>query len=210
MKRILPILLITLISITSCNTANEEIQLVRKSFNNYKSAILNDKGEEAVKYVDSRTLSYYSEILEKIKRADSLTVNSAGIMDKIMIFSIRHRTSKEEILSFDGKGLLIYAFKEGMVGKNSVANNTIGDIEIDGDFAKGQLVANGQKAPFYFHFYKENELWKVDLTSIFPAGTMAFKKIIEDSGQEENEYLFVLLEMMTGKKPNNEIWYPIE
>ena len=122
------------------------------------------------------------------------------------MFSIRHRTPKEDILSFDGKGLLVYAIKSGMVGKNSVANNSIGEITIDNNFAKGQFIANGQKAPFYFHFYKEEGQWKIDLTSIFSVSTMAFKKMVDDSGQNENEYLFSLLEMLTGKKPGQEIW----
>ena len=186
-----------------------EEKLVKKSFDNYKTAILNNKGDEAVKYVDSRTIKYYSDILELVKTADSTKVETISILDKLMVFSIRHRTSKEDILSFDGKSLLVYAIKSGMVGKNSVANNSIGDVTIDNDFARGQFIANGQKAPFYFHFYNEDGQWKIDLTSLFPVSTMAFKKMADDSGQNQNEYLFSLLEMITGKKPGTEIWKPI-
>ena len=127
-----------------------------------------------------------------------------------MIFSIRHRTAKEDILSFDGKTLLTYAIQSGMVGKNSVAKNSIGDITIDGNFATGQFIANGQKAPLYFHFYKEDEQWKIDLTALFPISTNVFKKMADDSGQNQNEFLFSLLEMITGKKPGQEIWQPIK
>jgi hypothetical protein len=141
----------------------KEEKLVRESFNSYKTSILNDKGEKAVDFVDSKTISYYNEILETTKKADSLTVNSLGILDKLMVISIRYRTSKRDILSFNGKELLIYAIKEGMVGKNSVMNTEIGDVEIDGNFAKGQLISKGQKTPFYFHFYKESNIWKIDL-----------------------------------------------
>lgn len=83
-----------------------------------------------------------------------MKLNSLGLLDKLMVFTIRHRASKEDILSFDGKRLLIYAIREGMVGKNSVVNNSIGEVEIDGDFAKGQFMTSGQKTPYYFHFYK--------------------------------------------------------
>lgn len=189
----------------SCSGQKEEA-LVRKSFDNYKSAVLNDNGEEAVKYVCSRTIEYYSSILLKAKKADSSEVSSLGLMDKLMVFSIRHRATKSEILSFDGEGLLVYAIKEGMVGKNSVANNTVGDVQIDAAFAKGQLLDNGQEGPFYFHFYKEEGIWKIDLTAMFSAGIAAFKTMQEDSGLGENEYLFSLLEMLTGRKPGNDIW----
>lgn len=210
MIRNFSLLLILAFILNSCSAQKKEEKLVRKSFENYKSAILNDKGKEAVQYIDSRTLTYYSEILTKTKNADSIEVNNLGLMDKLMVFSIRHRATKSEILSFDAKGLLIYAIKEGMVGKNSVANNTVGDVEIDGDFAKGQFIANGQKTPFYFHFYKEEGIWKIDLTSVFTIGTAAYKKMQEDSGLNENDYLFSLLEMLIGRKPGSEIWKKIE
>ena len=187
---------------------NEE-KRVKESFDNYKTAILSDKGYEAVKYVDNRTINYYNDILELVKTADSSKIETLSILDKLMVFSIRHRTSKEDILSFDGKSLLVFAIKGGMVGKNSVANNTIGGVTIDKDFAKGQLLVNGEKTSFYFHFYKEYGQWKIDLTSLFPVSIMAFKTMAENSGQDQNEYLFSLLEMITGKKTGTEIWDPI-
>ena len=194
---------------TAAIEAKNEVTKIKQCFANYKSSILNNKGEEAVEYVDSRTIKYYQNILDKTKMADSTEINSMNIMDKFMVFSIRHRTAKEDILKFDGKQLLVYAIQEGMVGKNSVANNEIGDVEVDENFGKGQLIANGTPAPMYFHFYKEEGNWKIDLTSIFPVATQAFQKMAEESGEEENEYLFMLLEMITGNKPTNEIWKTI-
>ncbi len=186
-----------------------EEKLVRKSFENYKNTILNDNGEEAVKYVDSRTINYYNEILKLVRTADSTTIETLSILDKLMVFSVRHRTSKEDIASFEGRSLFIYAIKSGMVGKNSVSNNSIGDVETDEDFAKGQLVVKDQKTPFYFHFYKEKGQWKIDLTSLFPITTMTFQKMADESELNQNEYLFSLLEMITGKKPDQEIWKPV-
>jgi hypothetical protein len=206
MTKLFNLLIPLLILTTPCRGQGTEDNLVRQAFENYKSAILNDRGEEAVKYVDSRTIKYYADIIDLVKNADSTKVNSLSLLDKVMVFSVRHRTSREDILSFDGNGLFVYAIKSGMVGKNSVVNTSIGEVTMDNDFAKGQFIANGQKAPFYFHFYREDGQWKVDLTSIFSISTMAFKKMVQDSEQGENEFLFSLLEMMTGKKPGREIW----
>ena len=56
---------------------------------------------------------------------------------------------------------------------------------------------------------EEEGQWKIDLTSLFPVSTMAFKKMADESGENQNDYLFSLLEMITGKKPGTEIWQPI-
>jgi len=206
-----PTILVFLLLLTFHSFAQKgDDKLVRAAFDSYKSSILNDKGEEALKYVDSRTVKYYGDILDLVKNADAEKIEQLSILDKLMVFSIRHRASKEEILSFDGKGLLVYAIKKGMVAKNSVANNSIGEVVIDGDFAKGKFVANGKETPLYFHFYKEENQWKVDLTSLFPVANAAVKKMADDSGQGESEYILSLLEMMTGKKPAEEIWNPIQ
>jgi hypothetical protein len=210
MKHAATTLLFLLVSSISAFTQKSEVKAVKASFDNYKQAILNDKGEEAVQYVDSRTINYYGDVLEKVRSADSATVNRLDLLDKVMVFSVRHRATKEDILSFDGKGLLVYAIKSGMVGKNSVVNSSIGDVTVEGTFAKGQYVSNGQKAPFNFDFYKEDNAWKVDLTSIFSTTNIAFRKLVEESGQTENEFLFSILERLTGRRPGDEIWIPTQ
>lgn len=209
MKRALLFVSIAIITFLPGQAQKSEEKLVRKTFESYKDCILKDKGDEAANYVDSRTIKYYAGILEKTRTADSLETDALDIMDKLMVLLIRHRVTKEEILSFDGKSLFVHAIKEGMVGKNSVSNNEVGDINIEGEFAKGQLMVHGQKAPFYYHFYKEEGTWKIDLTSIMSIGTMAFKKMQEDSEMSENEYLMMLIEMSTGKKPATDIWQNI-
>ena len=210
MKNILAVLISTSFVVSICSGQTVDQKLVKQSFNNYKSAILNDKGNEAAGFVDSRTIRYYSDILTLVKNADSLQVDSLSVTDKLMVFSIRCRTSREDILSFDGKKLLAYAVNSGMVGKNSVADNSIGNVTIDKDFAKGQLVVKGKAAPLYFHFYREEEQWKIDLTSIFPITTKLFQGMADESGQNTNDYLLSLLEIITGKKPGQEIWQPVK
>jgi hypothetical protein len=184
-------------------------ELVREAFENYKSSILNNNGNEAVKYVDSRTIEYYSHILDLVKNADSAKVESLPFLDRLLVLSIRHRTSKENILSLDGKGLLILAIENGMVGKSSVENNSIGKVTIDDSFARGQFVFNGQEEQIYFDFYKEDGQWKLDLTSLFPLSAQVLEQLIYEDGQDENEFLFTFLEMVTGKKPGAEIWQPV-
>ena len=182
---------------------------VRQAFEKYQKAIMNDKGPEAVEHVDSRTINYYAEMLETAIKADSATVAELELLDKLMVLLLRHRTPKDKLLKFDGKELLIYAIESGMVGKNTVMNNEIGDVEITEEHARGQLVIKGEPAPLYMDFYKENGQWKVDLTSAFPAARMAFNYAVKQSGEDENEFVLELLANVTGKRPGNEIWHPL-
>ncbi|WP_342087330.1 hypothetical protein [Dyadobacter sp. OTU695] len=202
-------LILLLIPMLTVAQQNEEKQ-VKKTFDDYKSAILNDKGEEAVEQVDTKTIAYYGSILEKVKTADSLQVDKSSLMDKLIILIIRHRISKEEIMTTNGKQLLVTAIKMGMVGKSSVMNNEVGAVKVNGNFASGELLVRGQKTPLAFEFHKESGVWKLDLTALFPAGEAAFRQMVKQSGEPENEYLLSLIEMTSGKEPGADVWVPTQ
>lgn len=188
-------------------TADEKAVLA--SFDAYKEAILASDGKEAVTHVDQNTLAYYSEMLELSISADSSTVDGLGLMDKLMVMTVRHRVPAEEVREMSGRAFFIYAVDEGMVGKNSVMNLEIGEVNIDGNSANGAVVSNGQPAPFGFDFHKENDSWKIDLTSIFGISETAITQMITQQGMTDTEWIFMALEMMTQKKPQPSIWQPI-
>lgn len=203
-------LIIALLFLTVAGYAQNDTIGIRDCFTGYKTAILNDQGEEAVRYVDSRTIRYYTQMLSLTRTADSATIAGLSFLDKLMVLSVRHRTTKTELEPMDGEDLLVYAINHGMVGKNGVVQNDIGTVTIDESFATGQLVHKGQPTPLKFHFYKEQEQWKLNLTALFPMAETAMQKMLSESGKPEHEYLLALLEMSTGKKPAPSIWQPIK
>lgn len=183
---------------------------VEKSFDAYKNAILKDKGDEASKYVDSKTIAYYTLMLDHIRNSDSITVDKLSLLDKIVIFRIRQDLQKEDVATMDGRGLFVYAIKNGLVGKNSVKQNEIGKIIFDGDKAKAQLVSSGKATPIYFDFTKEEGIWKIDLTSIFPIAEQTFRQMVKESEAPDNEYLFFIIEAATGVEPTGKVWLPLK
>jgi hypothetical protein len=148
-------------------------------------------------------------MLDHVRKSDSTVIRQLPILDKLMIFVVRHRVPREDILSFNAQSLLKYAIQNGMVGKNSVLNNTIGDISIENGSAKAQLVVDGNLSPLNFEFNHEDGMWKLDLTSVFKATGAAFQAMADGSEMNEDEYIFTLLEMMTARKPGAEIWAPV-
>lgn len=183
--------------------------MVRKTFNEYKTAILNDDAQKALYAVDSRTTKYYTDILHDVKTADSVKISSMSLIDRLTILILRAKASKSEIAEMKDTDAFIYAIKNGMVGKNSVMNNSVGEVSIDGSFAKGRLIAEGQQTSFYFNFYKEEGVWKLDLTALFSISNHTFKKMAEESETDENTFLFEILESLSGKKITSEIWEPV-
>jgi hypothetical protein len=192
-----------------CVGQSKDEAAVRKVFEEYKTAILNDKAETALQTIDKQTRAYYTDVLEKVRSADSAMVAVSPLVDRLTVLGIRARATKDEILAMKGTDAFLFAIKNGMVGKNSVSGNTLGLVNIDQGFAKGEMLVNGKKTPLYFHFYKEADGWKLNLTDLFGISNMALKQMLKDDDKSENDRLIEILSALTGRTIGSEIWQPI-
>lgn len=199
------ILMLTFLNVHAQSNAND----IQKCFKAYKAAIIEGRGSDAAELVDNNTLDYYARMLEMSIYADSATVQEVSMIDKMTIFTTRHRIPKDTLLTMNGRTFFIYAINSGMVGKNSVVSLDLGEIDISGQFAKGQIVSAGQASPLSFDFNRENEEWKMDITSIFPASEMTLNQMLKQNGLEENEYIFQMLQFLTNRPVDDKLWQPL-
>lgn len=187
-----------------------EEELIMISFEKFKWAVVDNKPEQAVKYIDTKSISYYSLIIDKTKNADSLALDSMNILDKLMILTMRHVMPHDDILNLDGKGLFKYAVKNGIAGKDNLQHITTGKMIINNDTAFVQAIKSGEPSNHYLNFHKEEGVWKFDITSLFKISETSFKKVQIKSGKSENEFLFAIIKLLTGYSPGNEVWLKVD
>ncbi|TAM97705.1 MAG: hypothetical protein EPN39_10685 [Chitinophagaceae bacterium] len=210
MLRFINILIVFLIVTISCKGQNNVKSLINQSFKRYQTALLNKDGYDAMKCIDSKSIEYYNFILEETKNGDSTEINSLSLIDKVMVWASRLLASPREINSFDTNDFIAFLMGKGIMTKDIDENDSIGNITVYGDFAKGELISNGGKTSLYYYFYKESGQWKFDLISSFGIIGYELSTMIESSGMTENEYLFDVLNKFTGKKINSDIWKKTE
>jgi|WetSurMetagenome_2_1015567.scaffolds.fasta_scaffold00256_13 hypothetical protein len=103
MKRI-SIVVVLFFALTLLSSAqSSEEDSVRKAYDRYKTCLLNGGGEEVANLVDNLTIKYYGDMLDLAKNADSVKIETLTVSDKIMVFSLRHRITRKDLLSFDGR-----------------------------------------------------------------------------------------------------------
>jgi len=124
---------------------------------------------------------------------------------------MRHRIPPELLITMDGRKLFEYAVINGWVGKNSVTKLSSGKITVNGNFATSQVIVNGENTPLYFHFYKENSSWKIDISEMTKWGEGAFIHQQQNSGLSEQEFIFKLVQIVSGKPVNPKtIYLPLQ
>ena len=178
-----------------------------KCFTAYQSAMLNDQGAEAVKYLDSHSMDHFKMILEKVKGADSLAIEALSVSDKFNVLVIRHMATKKEILAFTPATMTAFAFNHGM-GKSNLEGATLGKAKIKGNNAKAPLMKEGKKTDEEYEFNLEDGQWKIDITAPMAKAELEMKEML--MGQNENEFIFGMLELMSGKTPTHSIWKKIK
>jgi hypothetical protein len=201
-----------------CNNPEKDKNEVRKTFDNYKNAIIYDKYDEAANCLDSRTLAYYDTLLWHIQYSDSAIVASLPVMDQLLVLMVRDVAATKEIIAFNGKSLFAYCIKNKLIDKNDVTNAHIDKVEIDGKFAKGRLITESMKdekedSPklsnaVWLNFYKEANQWKIDMTSLLYLANKIFAGQVSGMKLSVSEFAIEAIVMHTGKIPNPEIWKP--
>lgn len=195
-----------LIFIFGCKDNNEE-ELIRQTFQTYKTSILTDNGNKAHSVIDKRTIDHYKQILGFTISADSSALETLPLMDKFFVLAIRHTVPPDSILKMTGDGLFIYAINKGMIGKDNASKLNIDNISVEQNFAVAEFTSDGKNTGIKIHFYKDVDAWKFDLSSFFKVGNIAFKNLLKDC-PSENECIIEILETTYGKN-GRDIWKPI-
>lgn len=160
--KVLLMFLVFIGSISAVKAQKFESKLIQENYDLYTKAMVIFDGAAAVDYVTNSTIEYYNSINQLIKHGDSIQVAHAPIMDRMLIFRIRHLNSIEPISFYSGRELFIYAITTGLIGKNSVRNIYLDKISIKGETAVA-TAKKGKENAGYFYFNKENNKWRMNL-----------------------------------------------
>ena len=187
----------------------DEAGSVRACFDGYKQAILDRDGMKAVAFVDKNTLDYYRKMRDLSLRGNRETVGALSSINKLMVLSIRHRVPLESLQQMTPESLFAHAVDEGWIGKQSVINNELGDIAVSGASATGVHISAKKETLIKWVFRKEDDRWRMDLTSMITVADQAMKHVIRQSGLSEDEFLTNILESVSGKKVADTAWEPM-
>lgn len=200
------------ICMLSCSNRKAEKKLIAQTWNNYTAAVTNSNGSEAVKYVDSNTIAYYSYILEISKTADSNTVALLRPDQKIFVLMNRQVFTKEVINTFDGKKLFAYSVMTGIVGVVSGKGYALRNILVDHSKATAELINTElEEVIMSVPFNKEHNDWKINFSSIYSEFShKIWKHMVEKNGGSEQDLLYQRLKDISDKPIDTyRIWHPM-
>ncbi len=208
------IVIITVLCLSVFNCSNDDTEAdktadesIRNCFTTYQSSILDYNGIQAAKHVNSTTIEYYGEMKDVALTGSRELVENLSITDKVMVLIIRLYVEPMLLSEMTPEELFVFAVDEGLIGEDAISAG-LGDIDVSDNVAIAQHTHNGQASSLSWRFEKEEGVWRVDLTSMFPVADSLLNDLIKESGMNEDDFIFMSLEAMSGNKVSDDIWKP--
>lgn len=219
MKKIISItfcLFASMISVFAQETEDPKIDVEKAKkeiinvFNTYKNALQKNDSNTAILQLDKSSFTYYEDILNTSLRADEAQINQLEVLDRLMVLTIKHKLSKDQLLKMNGKDLLVYALENDIINNNRVETMGIGEIDVRGEIAYGQFLQNNNNIALYLGFSYDQSQWRLDVTSLAEPTGFAIRKLVEMQNKDENEVIIMMIESSTpGRKVSKDIWKPL-
>lgn len=192
-----------------CIVRAGDVDDVKAAFEDYKSSILGKEGNKAVTVVTQSTLDEYQKYIDWARTGDRAAIEGLSMFNRFQVMLIRHRIPASELKELDGAKVFSYAVDKDWIGKNSVIRMSIGQVDVSNGRATAEMVMGEEKLPNRFQFIKEDNAWKLDLRHTMMEVAVLFPMFAKERNLGENEYIFMMIEAVSGTKVTEKIWDPV-
>ena len=72
------------------------------------------------------------------------------------------------------------------------------------------MLLQGKKTSLDYLFKREDSRWKIDMTNNMKVVNQSLLAVAKDQGLKPEEFLFKVLESVTGKKVDANVWKPLQ
>jgi hypothetical protein len=206
-------LVLSLLPARGLGQSNEkDIAEIRSNYETLKILTQTKYGKDAANYISDNSFDYFGSLNDKVKGADSTQIVRHNYFDKFLILGMRHCLPKDSLMKLStGKDFFISAVNIGLLEIGEESELNFDDAVISNDYAKVHPSAYGMSLPtVYYEFRKENGRWKLDYSSLLPSVNMSLQMLTKMAGLNETENILSSLEEISGSKPTNEIWKPLD
>ena len=192
-----------------CEKAEES---VRKSWGDYKDALVTKDGNKAASLVTNGTIQYFERLRERAVEAEESELRAMKPFQQAMVLMLRHQLGVDRLRGVDGRGLYaVISVGEDFVAFEDLDGMSIQSVKVDdGDFARLFLMKDGRRDSEPLRVVREKGAWKLDMEAMMVVAERHFADMvreIEQSGEmTTDEFFLMILEETSGKPATPDIW----
>ena len=179
---------------------------INSVFKNYTDAIQKGQGKKAIKYISRKTLDYYDTLIFHALYSDEKKLNKINILTRTAILRMRHTQPVTYWDTMTARKLMEQMWSNSPPDQTNT-QVSLANCKIDHFTAICALELNDELTEMKFLFNKENDEWKIDITSINEIGVEEMQKDIKRRNISETDYIILTLENLENIKVSKEKLY---
>lgn len=182
---------------------------VKESFRAYKTAILASDGAAVADVVTQESRDYFRTLADQALTLDREGLHQIHLSDRIYALLLRHNLEPAALERMSGAEVVSHAVDAGWIGREGADKLELGNYQVEGDVASGTILRpEGGETAFKIAFARQEGRWRLDLVALMKLTRVAFDYSLQQSGLSEDDFVLLMLEDVTGRKPGPEIWSP--
>lgn len=182
---------------------------VRECFDQYRTALLHDKGKLALRLVSESTIEYYGRVRDLALYGRAKELRDQSLMTQLVVLLLRHRLDADQLAAMTPADLFVATVDQGMTGKSDMSALRVKRIKMERPDIAFAEIAVGASAGMYIRFVKEKNKWRLDVLSLLQIAEVANQAWREQQGFEDAQYLAMAIETLTHKKLTKKSWEPL-
>ncbi|MCT4582962.1 MAG: hypothetical protein N4A35_16235 [Flavobacteriales bacterium] len=200
--------ILVLLSVSCTIDKKKEEHAIKKTYEKYKTAILNKDGDTASSFLSISSLEYLDNIVYKALFLDSIELIEEPNINKLYILFARANSIDKDMR---GNKLFSKMINLGFMESNGYANTSISHITFYSSSAKAQVTQNGkEKEGLILEYFKENKTWKLNLFSkkFLKNVNYLLDNLAKENEMDINDFLISAINFSLNKNINSKIWHP--
>jgi hypothetical protein len=126
---------------------------------------------------------------------------------RLVVLAIRHNIPPPTLRKMQGRDIFSFGIKNQWVAKDSVAPFELGNVNVYGSYASGEVLNSGRRSSSLLEFRKEDGAWRVNLLPLLERVSKERSAQL-NSYPDENKAIVAILEQISGRKVDPAIWTP--
>jgi hypothetical protein len=195
--------------------AASEAGAVRQSFQGLKTALLQNRGEDAAGLVSLSTLALTEQARDLALYGTQAELEAQPTALLVAVLSLRQSIPPRDLESMPAHELVAHVVNADLTRDAPVAGIDIGGVRVDRQTALADIVSTRPFPVSQLRFNKEQGVWKLDLSEV-AYGDTAIDRVARrlspgsTAGQRSlrNEMILAMIAMQSGSGIDASIWEP--
>ena len=195
--------------------AASEAAAVRQSFHGLKTALLQNRGEDAAGLVSQSTLALTEQARDLALYGTQAELEAQPTAMLVAALSLRQSIPAADLQSMPAHDLVAHVVNADLTRDSPVAGIDIGGVRVDRGTALADVVSNRPFPVSQLRFNKEQGVWKLDLRDV-AYGDTAIDRVARRlaggsaAGRQalRNEMVLAMIAMQGGSGIDASIWQP--